>query len=653
VRRISWVPAVVIPAASLCVGVLVGRELFHTRVPSGALPQGDSRLATGFRSALPAAPEDSGEGRAQWERRDLGERAWSGYTIAVSTGETVYFLHGRNVEVLGAGGEWERWDDVLPRPVGPFSDAAWDWGDGVVVVVGGGEAGFRLDLRTRQAEEIPGLAVPSLWGTRVACDSAGTAYCAQGGRTRGFGRVSGRGWAVLEESNTVNALGAFTGGLFRFRDRGLLAFGDHHIGLFNLESGKWLANRVHMVMGFRPAADRGGMVCQDPDTYDLYVTLGKGSRSLGVADVQSRRFFHLRPKLPVALWDWGRTLFVTGGSDGKRLNLLSLAGRVIYSIRMEGLHRIGEGDRLADEGSRWEVWNTSPRGSHGELVREKDSVCNVGYVGDYVYVQRKNLVRRFDRRTLAWSENGAGHKYGRYFLAPGAGLCTDGGDRFYLCTGHDQKFYALELKRPVDPQTAAAPGELDIKDMAVTELASLPEACAGNTPMAYYRGGVYALFDPVTRVVYRYDVGVNRWDAATVVPSGVRYTTTEGADLVVSGDELLLVSGGWVARYRPEEGWGEPVRLCFTHTADGGMAVVDSVAQLVYVAIGGGSRDLGLVSTGEGRSAVLEEFFPDPVSVHGRRMGVIREEDGRYLYIYRGHDSAEFWRTSLPEGAVL
>jgi hypothetical protein len=650
--RSWWVAVVVIGGASLTLGVLVGRGLFARAESSGVGLHSDSRLAQEFLSGLPARPVDTDRDTGRWEGRGLGGRAWSGYTIAVSTGQTVCFLHGRDVEVLGADGGWECWEGVLPWPIGPFSDAAWDWGEGIVVV-GGGEPGFRLDLGTRQTEEIPGLAVPSLWGTRVACDSAGVPYCAQGGGTRVFGRVRNRSWERLQRCTTVNPLGAFSAALYWIPGRAFVAFGDHHIGRFDDGALRWPAPRAYFVMRFRPAADRGGMVCQDPETYDLYVTLGKGSRSLGVADVQSRRFFHLRPKLPIALREWGRTLFITGEGDGKRLNLLSLADRAIYSIRLGGLHRIGEGDRLADDGSRWEIWNTSPRGSHGELVREKDSVCNVGYVGEYVYVQRKNLVRRFDRRTLAWSENGAGYKYGRYFLAPGAGLCTDGGDRFYLCTGHDQSFYALELKRPVDPGTAPASGELDIKHMAVSRLAALPEAPVGNTPMAYYRGSVYALFDPVTRVIHRYDVESDRWEAVTVVPSGVGYTTTGGADLVVVGDELVLLSGGWMARYRPERGWGEPVRVCFNHTADGGMAVADSVTELVYVAIGGGSRDLGVVSVRDGRSAVLEEFFPDPVSVHGRRMGVIQEEDGRYLYIYRGHDSAEFWRTGLPGGAVL
>ena len=631
----------------LAIILIAGLASYSCDTPSN----NQNRLAGDYREKLPAVLKQSNaESITQWERKELGDHAWSGYTISVPTDKEIFFLHGKDVEVLHQNGRWARWKNVLPNKVGPFSDATWDFATGIIVMVGRERPGFRFDFINKKSTTVDALKLPSIRGTKIVCDSSGTIYCASGGLgNRTFGRVREGSWESLEKSTTVNSLGRYSAGLFRLGDTKLLAFGDHHIGAFNLEEQHWDENRAYIVMGLRPALDRGGMVSQDPDTYDIYVTLGKSSRSLGVTDVSMRRFFHLKPRLPFLLNEAGRTLYISHHPEGKRLNLLSLEQQAIYSIPLNKLQRIGVDDRLADNQSRWEVWNTNPRGAHGELVRERDSYCNIVFVEPHLYIQRKDLVRQMNIQTMGHSENGAGYRYGKQFIAKGAGLASDGKERLYINNGHDWNFWALELNRRADGKPSKSGKRLEIKEMAVRKLAALPEKPDGNTAITYYRGALYALYQPVTRIVYRYDIERNRWTPQTLVPNKVPYTTEDGVDLLVHGEDLVLLSGGWMAKYRPETGWSKPTKLSFTHTADGGMAAVDNRANIIYVAIGGGSRDLGMITLMDGGSEILPDFFPDVVSVHGRRMMVIDEDDGRYLYIYRGHDTNELWRIAIPD----
>jgi hypothetical protein len=50
---------------------------------------------------------------------------------------------------------------------------------------------------------------------------------------------------------------------------------------------------------------------------------------------------------------------------------------------------------------------------------------------------------------------------------------------------------------------------------------------------------------------------------------------------------------------------------------------------------------------------VLTDFFPDVVSVHGRRLFFTERGGVRYLNLQRGHDSQEFWRTSISGSGRL
>jgi len=280
-------------------------------------------------------------------------------------------------------------------------------------------------------------------------------------------------------------------------------------------------------------------------------------------------------------------------------------------------------------------------------------------------VQRKNIVRQIHYKTIRHSKSQAGYKYGRKFATVGAALCYDGAKRVYLCNGYSKDFWAIELKEHRD-NPGVDTGELrEISEVVTRELAALPrnsysstkfinnENGAGNTAMVFYDREVYAVFDPVTRILWRYSPEQDRWFQEGILPAGLPYDSRSGIDMFVHDGRLWVLSKNSLTSYAKETGWADVEELDFEFSSDGGMACFDPETQMVYVALGAGSRDLATIHLPSRTQKVLEDHFPDCVSVHGRRIYIGRLEGKKYLSIFRGHDSAEHWRMELPADGKL
>lgn len=602
-----------------------------------------------------------------WERLPLGEHAWNGFTHAVGIGEDAYFLHGTTVEYRRFDGTWKRWENILPYPVGAFSAAQQDSKGNILVLPGNNKPGFTFDPRTRQVvRTYPALALKTDRGCQLALDDKDIPHVALGGRSKSWGRVINGKWEELPALNTVTPLGKFSSGLF-FTGPKFVAFGDHHVNNYDIATKAWPhKGKLYTQLGIRPALDRGGMGCQDRETKTICLTLGKGSRSIGFVLVPNALYYHLWPRLPFQLWDEDRSLYVTGRGAQKKLNLLSRREGALFRIPISALRSIGtDNDKRAEANSPWVVWNTSNAGSHGDLARERDSVCNLVFIEPFIYLQRKNIVRRIHFRTIAHSKTQAGHSYGPKFATMGAAFCYDGSERIYICNGYSRDFWSLELKRNRSDPKVGTDKLVDIPDVLTRSLHPLPintystnndinnDNGGGNTAMVCHDDNVYAVFDPVTRIMRRYSPKRNMWFLETVLPAGLPYDNRSGIDMLSHDGRIWVLSKNKMTSYSPKSGWGAVTDLGFQYSSDGGMACFDPETKMAYVALGGGRRDLATIHLTSGETKVLTNHFPDVVSVHGRRIYIGRLNGKKYLGIFRGHDSAEHWRMELPADGKL
>jgi hypothetical protein len=589
----------------------------------------------------------------QWQRTPMPQ-VWPEFTHAVALGADAWFLHGRDLSRLAWGGTWTHEVGRLPVPVGPFSACTADRDGQILVVPGGGQPAFRFRPGTAATESIPALALDTLRGVVAAVDEANRPCAIVGGRLPTFVRVHDGRLEPLPSVNTVNPVGGYSAGLFAMPGNLLVAFGDHHVNTFDVAKNAWLVkNDLYCQLGFRPALDRGGMCAQDAGSGNVFMTLGKGSRSVGVLSTE-RRFYHIRPRLPFLLEDPDRSLCATRLGDQVRLVLLSRQQGAVFSLPHTSIGLIGyREDRAAEAGSRWETWNSRGGGSHGDLSRERDSACNLAFVEPFIYVQRKNIVRRIHVDSWAHSGVGVGYQYGPEFAVAGAAFCYDGADRIYVYNGYTQDFWALHPFTDLDGNRQAKP--VDIERAKVDTLAPIPEFMGTavrdgrgvNTPMAAFGGSLWALFDAVTRILFCYDPEQNRWRAADVLPAGLDYRDRLGADLLPDATGLWILAGGSLVHYTPGRGFGPVRQLGFAYSSDGGMAVHDRQRQRIYATLGAGTRDFAVIDPARGVGRVLKDFLPDAVSVPGRRMW-LREHGGKvWLFLFRGHDSAEYWRTCV------
>lgn len=615
-----------------------------------------------------AAAQGDRKRHAGWERVLL-PHTWRGYTHATGDGTATWFLHGRDAHVLDGRGRWEKLTGVLPTAVDACSAVCRNRNGHIVVVPGRNKAGFVLDPETRKTTPVPALALDTRRGALAVVDDAGRLFVAIGGRTNQWGWLDAGRFRPLPKMTTVTTLGKFSSGLFALGST-MLAFGDHHVSQFDFPKKTWKAD-LFTVLGMRPAFDRGGMTCHDRKNQLVFMTLGKRSRTLGVmvlrtvGQLAAQRFYFLKPRLPILLEDIDRTLFVTGSGAEARINLLSRSHGAVYRIRYNDVKGVGiQNDIRADVGSDWEVWNSTRIGNIGDLCRERDSVCNDVSVPPYFYNQRKNIVQRVRRYDMRQNSPSVGPTFGTRFATEGSAICHDGKDRIYLCNGYLRRFWALELR--TDNATGQKQADLvAIKDLRATPLSDIPvhdysgrgeinhDNGGGNTVLCHHAGSVFGMFDPVTRILWRYDIGKNRWSHATILPAGLTYTSRDGIDFFSDEGRLWVLTRSGVGSYTSADGWSPVKRLDLPYSSNGGMAALDPATDIAYVVRGEGTRDLATVNVKTGEQKILKDHLPDVVSVPGRRISIAKWKDVKYVTIYRGHDTAERWRLKLPKDGRL
>jgi hypothetical protein len=629
-------------------------------------------LAVGL-TCLAAVPSQSVSARppASWDRIPV-EEVWSGYTHAVSDGQRAWFLHGRDVEVLDQKNQWTRWPGVMPSAVDALSAVCLDRQGRIVVVPGRGQVGFVLDPKTRQVTRLPALALTTGRGAQVAVDSSGCVHVALGGRGRVWGRVVEDRWQPLPALETVTQLGTYSSGLFTVGDS-LLAFGDHHVSEYHTKTATWGSepSKLFTVLGMRPALDRGGMACLDSQLGLIFMTLGKSSKTLGMVVTRNqgvlagRRFYFLRPRLPIFLDDLDRTLYCTGQGADTWLNLLSRRQGAIYRIRTADLHPLGVwDDKQSDSQSQWETCNSGRIGSVGDLCRERDSACNDLAIPPYFYNQRKNILQRVHRDTLGYSHPSLGPKMGPLHATIGSALCYDGVDRLYLCNGYMKAFWSLRIRAQV-PAGQGAGDLLAIPAVQATRLPDLPmdgysgsrflnnDNGGGNAALVVHDGAVYGIFDPITRILWRYDPGAVRWSKVDVLPSSLVYNARDGIDLFSYQGRLWVLTRSGLSSYAKDGGWAAVMPMDLPYSSDGGMAALDPITGMAYVVRGEGTADFATVHLPTGVIKILPDYLPDVVSVYGRRIQVTSWGGDRYVCILRGHDTAERWRLQLPADGRL
>jgi len=568
---------------------------------------------------------------------------WTDRTLTAPFGDHVLLLHGRDGVELSRDGTLRPHLGVLPMPVTERTAVAAAAGGRFWFCGGAAGRTFLINPEDWSHEEIPPLGEVVTRGARLAVRE-GKLYAIRGGEDRVLRRFDGEAWEALPGDGLLTGLGLHSAGLYSVAD-GIAAFGDHHVGWWDADEGRWRDKKlkVWVVLRLRPALGDGGMSAQDPATGWVAVTLGKGSRSLGLADLSGRRYFHLRPRLPGLLRHSGETLYVDGRGADRRLVVLSIEDRQRWSIPVASLERIAAPARLADTGSPWTVANAMPWGGHGELIRARDGLGNMVLHGPWVYTQRKNLLRRWNLKTQEHSTNLSGRRFGERWINRGAAMASDGGDRIFMITGWDRTLHVLKA-----PAAGPAGAADDLSEMESGEGPELPVRPSGNSAMVWAGDRLWAVLGPRSRGLFSWKPGEPAWARVADLPRDMTLDLERDLEVLAVGADLVLISGDRWRRFDlARRAWGAGGSLPFSSSADGGAAVVDGVSDRVWVVIGGGSRDLGLLDLKTGEARLLEDHLPDGASVYGRRLWVGEVDGVRALYLYRGHDSDELWRMPL------
>jgi hypothetical protein len=167
--------------------------------------------------------------------------------------------------------------------------------------------------------------------------------------------------------------------------------------------------------------------------------------------------------------------------------------------------------------------------------------------------------------------------------------------------------------------------------------------------LAYGNDNVYALRGSETYHFWCYDTTQRRWRTQQALPAGLSSPVGYVSSGLVHVDSVLYaLPGHQVIWYDGlEQRWHHFARLGFRASCDGGMHAPDQQTQKLYIIQGMGSRSLGVLDLQRRRFHHLRPRLPDAVSVEGERAVVAEVGGVRYLYVYRGHDTDEFWRIRL------
>ena len=139
-----------------------------------------------------------------------------------------------------------------------------------------------------------------------------------------------------------------------------------------------------------------------------------------------------------------------------------------------------------------------------------------------------------------------------------------------------------------------------------------------------------------------FDPDARTWERAASLPDDAQPVGEAGSGLVVSGGDLVAVSGAAAWRHTWPGRWTRALDLPHAVSPDGGMVAADPGNSRLYLVEGGTSRRLTVVDLAD--PAFVREFtLPDVVSVRGQRAFVTELEGRRVLVLMRGHDTNEIF----------
>ncbi len=275
---------------------------------------------------------------------------------------------------------------------------------------------------------------------------------------------------------------------------------------------------------------------------------------------------------------------------------------------------------------------------------EDCSTAVMVYAAPYIYQLRWRHLERYDPRDDTW------HGYpGAAVLpeitGPGAGMVCDGKEFLYITRGARlTEFYRYEIKT----------GKVE----TLSSLYYYKPIGIGSW-LAYGDGFVYCLRGDCSPDFLRYDVKKDKWEEMPPINAASSlYIGAQCTGLVYVDRYLLAWPDHHVRKFDIEKGeWDKGCFACtFRPSVNGGMFAYDEKEEKVYIVQGNYSMTIGRLDLKTKRFSYLSPRLPDVVSVPGNRLVIAEVKGARYLYLYRGHGTHEFWRIridSLKEVATI
>ncbi len=221
-------------------------------------------------------------------------------------------------------------------------------------------------------------------------------------------------------------------------------------------------------------------------------------------------------------------------------------------------------------------------------------------------------------------------------VGPGAGMVYDGKEFLYITRGGRlSEFYRYEIKTGRIENLSPFPyyKPIDIGGW-----------------LAYGENSVYCLRGDNTADFLRYDIGEDKWKELPSVPltCGVP-VGAKCTGLVYINKYLLAWPDHHVRKFDVKKGeWDKGCFACtFRPSVNGGMFAYDEKEKKVYIVQGNYSMTIGRLDLKTKKFSYLSPRLPDVVSVPGNRLVIAEVKGTRYLYLYRGHGTSEFWRIGL------
>lgn len=263
------------------------------------------------------------------------------------------------------------------------------------------------------------------------------------------------------------------------------------------------------------------------------------------------------------------------------------------------------------------------------------------YAPPYIYQLRWKHMEQYNPANDEWKVY-PGAAVLPEITGEGAGLAYDGKQYIYITRGgRMREFYRY------DTQTGKVE-ELNRPDYY--------RPIGNGSCLAYGKNYVYCLRGDMSPDFFRYDIKADRWEELPPVPVTTSlYIGSQCTGLIYADDYLLAWPDHHVRRFDTgKQRWMDNCFACtFRPSVNGGMVTYDSMKKHVYMVQGDYSMTLGRLDLKTKKFSYLEPRLPDTVSVLGNRLIIAEVKGKRYLYLYRGHATQEFWRIEINSLQVI